>query len=609
MSLRNKVLLIISITFVSLSALLYFTSRILLVNSFNQLEERNTSQNVERALSAISGELAFLEAITGNWASSDAAYAFIRDGSAEYIRSNLPDGTFIELNLNLALFVDASGRTVYGKAFDLKNRKEITVPADIREHLTTSSPLLAHADTRSRISGIVLLAEGPMMVAARPILTGEDEGPIRGTLITGRYLDAGQIQRLAQATHLSLAVYRPDDPQMPPEVRKANSSLSEETPVVSRALDKDTITGYTLLTDVYGEPSLVLGVSMPRDIYWQGQATVLYLILLIVAIALIFSMVTMLLLENQVMSRLARLSNSVSGIGSSGDLAARVTMAGTDEVSTLAAEINWMLAKLEWSEEELHKTYEKEKELREKLQTEIQRRIEFTRALVHELKTPLTPILASSDALVNELHEETLLSLARNINRGASNLNNRIDELLDLARGEVGMLKVELKPVDLSSLLREVVEETSPLAARYGQSLRLELPPSLPLVPADKDRLRQIVLNLINNACKFTAEGGLIIVRAGEKDDRLVVAVRDTGAGITAEEQQWLFQPYHQLEGARHGLSGLGLGLSLCKILVELHGGQIWVESKVGEGSTFSFWVPLAAAGRSEEGGETGGQS
>jgi signal transduction histidine kinase len=609
MSLRNKVLLIISVTFVSLSALLYFTSRIVLVNSFAKLEERNTSQNVERVRSALSGELASLEAITGNWASSDAAYAFIRDSNEKYIQSNLLDGTFIELNLNLALFVDASGRTVYGKAFDLKSRKEIPVPPGMREHLTTSSPLLAHADTQSRISGIVILPEGPMLVAARPILTGEDKGPIRGTLITGRYLDAAEIQRLAEVTQFTLAVYRPDDPRMPTGVREAYSSLSAQTPVVGRALDKDTIAGYTLLTDIDGKPSLVLSVSMPRDIYRQGQATVLYLILLIVAVGLIFAMVTMLLLENQVLSRLARLSNNVSSIATSADLAARVSATGTDEVANLAAEINLMLAKLEWSEEELRKTYEKEKELRQELQTEIQRRVEFTRALVHELKTPLTPIMASSDALVAELREETLLSLARNINRGASNLNRRIDELLDLARGEVGMLKLEIKQVDLSQLLREAVEEMRPLAARYGQSLLLELPPSMPLVRADEERLRQIVFNLINNACKFTSEGGRITVRAGEKDARLIVAVQDTGSGIASEDQQRLFQPYHQLEGAKPGLSGLGLGLSLCKILVELHGGQISVESQLGVGSTFSFWVPLAAAGRSEEGSETGGQS
>jgi signal transduction histidine kinase len=609
MSLRNKVLLIIGVTFLSLSLLLYGTSRLVLNNSFNQLEERNTTQNVERALSAVSDVLSSLEALTGDWASWDDTYAFIRNPGDEYIQSNLPDGTFEELNLNLALFVDTSGQIVYGKAFDLQNQAEIPVPPDIREYLTTSSPLLAHADTRSSLSGIIILPEGPLLVAAQPILTSEDKGPIRGTLIMGRYLDNAEIARLAEVTYLPLAIYRSDDPRMPPDVREAYSSLSEETTMIARPLDKDTVVGYGLLSDIYGEPSLVLSVSLTRDIYRQGQATVAYLIFVIVAFGFIFGLVVMALLEKQVVSRLADLSKNVSTVGVSGDLSKRVSMTGSDEVSSLAGEINWMLAKLEWSEEELRKTYEKERELRQKLQTEIQRRVEFTRALVHELKTPLTPILASSDALITELREETLLSLAKNINRGASNLNNRIDELLDLAKGEVGMLKVQLKPVDLLPLLHEVVEETRPMAARYGQSMLLELPPSLPLVRADKDRLRQIVLNLINNACKFTSEGGSITVRAREKDASVIVEVQDTGSGITKEEQQGLFQPYHQLEGARQGLSGLGLGLSLCKILVELHGGQIWVESQVGVGSTFSFRVPLAAAGRSEDGNETGGQS
>ncbi len=105
--------------------------------------------------------------------------------------------------------------------------------------------------------------------------------------------------------------------------------------------------------------------------------------------------------------------------------------------------------------EELEKLYQREKNLREALQAEIRSRTEFTRALVHELKTPLTPIMASSELLVEELTEEPLVSLARNVHRGAENMNRRVDELLDLARGEVGMLKVNLNPVDPEILLRK----------------------------------------------------------------------------------------------------------------------------------------------------------
>ena len=247
----------------------------------------------------------------------------------------------------------------------------------------------------------------------------------------------------------------------------------------------------------------------------------------------------------------------------------------------------------EMAEEKLEEAYEKERRLRQELQIEVQRRVEFTRALVHELKTPLTPIMSSSDLLVSGLTEEPWLSVAQNIQRGAINLNKRIGELLDLARGEIGMLKLNPKRVDFLKLLQHVGSEMSVLASSNGQKLKVELPDSLPLPWADEDRLRQITQNLLVNATKFTPEGGTITLRAKEQNGSLVVEVQDTGYGISNEEQRRLFRPYHRQIGEREHLSGLGLGLALCKNLVQLHGGRIWVQSIEGKGATFSFSIPI----------------
>jgi signal transduction histidine kinase len=245
------------------------------------------------------------------------------------------------------------------------------------------------------------------------------------------------------------------------------------------------------------------------------------------------------------------------------------------------------------AEQKLEEAYEKERRLRQELQIEVQRRVEFTRALVHELKTPLTPIMSSSDLLVSGLTEEPWLSVAQNIQRGAINLNKRIGELLDLARGEIGMLKLNPKRVDILKLLQHVGSEMSAVATSNGQKLVVELPESLPLPWADEDRLRQVTQNLLVNATKFTPEGGTITLRAKEQNGSLVVEVQDTGYGIPEEEQRRLFRPYHRQVCDREHLSGLGLGLALCKNLVQLHGGRIWVTSKEGKGSTFSFSIPI----------------
>lgn len=343
--------------------------------------------------------------------------------------------------------------------------------------------------------------------------------------------------------------------------------------------------------------SLLLGTyaETPGDNQEQVKFIAAYLILAIVGIGLMFGIATIFLLEKQVISRLSRLNKSISNIGESGDISTRLSIKGADELSNVAGAINGMLAALQEAETKLKERYKEEKTLRRELQAEISKRVEFTRALVHEIKTPLTPVVTASELLLDELNEERALNLAQSINKGAYNLNQRIDELLDLARGEVGMLSITPDTVDPRQLLQEIAQSTQPVAQRNGQSLILELPSSLPPVWADEDRLRQVVLNLINNALKFTPGGGKITLRAKKDGVNLMVEVQDTGYGISKEAQQWIFEPYHQIADKRARHAGLGIGLSLSKKLVELHGGHLWVKSQKGKGSTFSFSIPFKA--------------
>jgi len=251
------------------------------------------------------------------------------------------------------------------------------------------------------------------------------------------------------------------------------------------------------------------------------------------------------------------------------------------------------VTKRKLAESKLQELYDQERNLRQQIESEMNRRIEFTRMLAHELKTPLTPVLASSDSLLAELQDERLLSLARNISRGAQNLNRRIDELLDLAKGEVGILELNCEPMDLLQLLREAAENMAPLVMSKGLSLRLKLPSFLPPVRADVSRVQQVAMNLLSNAVKFTPKNGVIKLKARESNSFAIVEVEDTGPGISRDEQSRVFEPYQRNLRDKGRLSGLGLGLALCRRLVELHGGQIWVKSHLRTGSTFGFSLPL----------------
>jgi signal transduction histidine kinase len=232
--------------------------------------------------------------------------------------------------------------------------------------------------------------------------------------------------------------------------------------------------------------------------------------------------------------------------------------------------------------------YERTQQLTQKskqLENELKRRAGFSRALVHELKTPLTAVLAASSLLSTELKDEPYKSLARHLNEGANDLNFRINELFDLAKGELGLLRIERRPLDMIKLLSDVVEISKHEAYTKKQNIFLKYDPAESfVVEADELRMRQVIFNLLDNAIKFTPEGGSITIEAGMKELEMLVQVKDTGIGMTKEELKGIFQSYHSKGKHKGYLSGLGLGLSLSKMFIECHGGRIWAESDKGQG-------------------------
>ena len=222
--------------------------------------------------------------------------------------------------------------------------------------------------------------------------------------------------------------------------------------------------------------------------------------------------------------------------------------------------------------------------------------LKFIGTLSHELKTPLTSIIAAAGLLAEELEatgEESYQKLIQNVMHNANTLETKIAELLEIIKTGVGRLQLQLEPIDIKSLLQGVKWQISPLVQSKGQNLSLDLPDSLPLIQGDGQRLEQVVLHLITNATKFTAEGGSITLSAMKRDTELVIEVQDNGTGISKEAQARLFKPYSRLDADRQSHPGLGLGLPLAKQVVELHGGKIWVESELGKGSTLAFSLPL----------------
>jgi signal transduction histidine kinase len=204
--------------------------------------------------------------------------------------------------------------------------------------------------------------------------------------------------------------------------------------------------------------------------------------------------------------------------------------------------------------------YHRERELREKLQSEMRVRVDFTRKLIHELKTPLTALIASSNLLYDEIADERLSKLARYILDSANNLNNRIDELHDVIRGETGILQLNLRQVNIETLLKSLVEETRAMCQENDVSIDLTVDTNVPEIYADPDRLRQVILNLINNAIKYAKEGHKIDIFATRVSGYVQIAVQDSGGGIPEERQARIFEPGYQQLHPDERAGGLGIG-------------------------------------------------
>jgi signal transduction histidine kinase len=225
----------------------------------------------------------------------------------------------------------------------------------------------------------------------------------------------------------------------------------------------------------------------------------------------------------------------------------------------------------------------------------------FLQNVNHELRTPLTAIVGWTDLFEEgDVDEPTLRRGIRQIRQSARVLLALIDDLLDLARLDRGALTLDLKPVFLSEVAQRSIETVRMMAEARGVVLMLApLPEPMAPVRADFLRLQQVLWNLLANAIQFTPQHGRIVVRVEREPERYLVSVEDDGIGIPESELKHVFERFRQVDGsATRGHAGMGIGLALARSLVELHGGSIWASSVVGQGSRFTFAIPIRGAGR-----------
>jgi signal transduction histidine kinase len=316
---------------------------------------------------------------------------------------------------------------------------------------------------------------------------------------------------------------------------------------------------------------------------------------ILVAAGLIAGLTGALLLFSGLIASLRRpLEDLVDAAGrlAAGDLSTRVEVGGLSETATLGAAFNEMARQLEL-----------EASQREQLD---RLKDEFVLTASHELRSPLTSVQGFAELLM--LERETLtpkqVETVEIILDNCRHLVRLLNDLLDLARSDAGRLAVRLRATELAPLIDEVVRTMRAQTEAADQTLNEQIDPNLPVIEAEADRIRQILVNLITNAHEYSPEGASIEVRARVLGDEVEISVTDDGPGIPENQLGYIFERFVRGDaGLTQRVGGTGLGLAISKSLVELHGGTIEADSTVGSGSSFRFRLPLKAVGASAEPG------
>lgn len=318
-------------------------------------------------------------------------------------------------------------------------------------------------------------------------------------------------------------------------------------------------------------------------------------ILVVIAVTIIAAVIA--IVRWTVSQRVNQLQHTASVVAQ-GNYAERVNITGQDEVGKLAQAFNQMAEAVEYRDRLQEQQLLETQAARERAERSDQVKSAFLASMSHELRTPLNAVINFTrfvvDGDVGTINNEQS-ELLNGVIDSAKHLLNLINDVLDMSKIEAGSLNLFVEDnIDMDGLLNQVVRTGYSLLGDKSIRIHTDIDAALPALRGDRQRLLQIFLNIMSNACKFT-EAGEIHVTAHLADDEVIISITDTGPGIAPEDQDAVFEPFKQTRaGLRQG-GGTGLGMPIAKNLAEAHGGRLWLESEPGEGSTFSVALPVHA--------------
>jgi PAS domain S-box-containing protein len=354
MTLRKRTLLIIGSALISLLLLLLLVSSTILLKEFIAFENDNIKLKVSSVVNILAHELTELGVIAASYAIGDDIYAYMTNRHEAYVASHFTSPIFTTLNLNVLILLNRQGEIQWSRAYNNTNQPQLEpISPNLKAHFGENSLFRFHPDTNNQMTGLLLLQKQVLLVASHPILTSRKQGPSRGTLIMGRFLNAAEIQKLNDLTQLVINI-QPLHHQISPTTLAPITPVDNQPPIV-QIVNDNRIAGYTLLKDIYQQPAALLRIEMPRKIYQHGLTSLWYLSGIVLVFAVILSGLILWLFERLVLARLALLSHEVMQIDTTSNLST-VTVIGQDELSRLAMVINNMLEQADIYHERLRRS-------------------------------------------------------------------------------------------------------------------------------------------------------------------------------------------------------------------------------------------------------------
>jgi sensor domain CHASE-containing protein len=348
MTLQRKTLLIIGITLICLLAGQYLVGRFILLRGFDNYEMLRAHHETDMIRRAYLSRLDQLDVYLQQLSAWDDMAAYVQNPTDDFENSNFEDSAFESLGLNILVVLDSEGQVVFKRGYDLLERRSQPVSRAFLDALESTPYLREHPSPASARSGLLALPEDPMLVASRPIVSSDFEGPVRGTLILGRYADGSLAA--SSGKFLDRKVVALDWEDTSEHIRAA---LAVPSGIYAHPLTERVMAAYARLDDICGRPVLTLRAELPREVHAAKVITGRTLLSSLLIAGFAFGTAVVLLLRYSVLSRVRSLESEVRGIADSGDARRRVVLRGNDELTHLAESVNSMLEALEASREAL----------------------------------------------------------------------------------------------------------------------------------------------------------------------------------------------------------------------------------------------------------------